>query len=149
MIELIVFVALLATGFTFGTLLERRHYRSIRERERQYQGLTIIPLRTPPPGFENHDSMLVHGSVVVSVDYFKVVLAKLRQLIGGRVGAYETLLDRARREAILRMQEDARARGAEAICNLRFETARISGKANRSLGSIEALAYGTALIRAN
>jgi uncharacterized protein YbjQ (UPF0145 family) len=143
--ELIIFLGLLVTGFVVGSVLERRHYRSIRERERRYQQLVTVPTRTPAPGFEDHESQLVYGSVVVSVDYFKVTLAKLRQLIGGRVGAYETLLDRARREAILRMQEDARRRGANAIYNMRFETARISGKANKSLGSIEALAYGTAL----
>jgi uncharacterized protein YbjQ (UPF0145 family) len=47
----------------------------------------------------------VSGSVVVSVDYFKRFLAGLRTLVGGRVTSYETLLDRARREAILRCKE--------------------------------------------
>lgn len=146
MYELIFFVSLMAIGFVTGTILERRHYRSIREREQRYQQLVIVPVRSPPPGFEKHGSQLVRGNVVVSVDRFKVVLAMLRQLIGGRVSAYETLLDRARREAILRMQEDARALGADAIYNMKFETSRISGKSNSHVGSIEALAYGTALV---
>jgi uncharacterized protein YbjQ (UPF0145 family) len=83
---------------------------------------------------------------VISVDYFKTVAAGLRGLFGGRIGAYESLLDRARREAILRMQEDARKLGAEAVFNLKFETSRIAQNAGQGLGSVEVLAYGTALI---
>ena len=55
------------------------------------------------------------------------------------------MLDRARREALLRMQEQARIAGAEAIINTKFETSRVSGNNNKGIGSIEVLAYGTAL----
>ncbi|MFT6733724.1 MAG: hypothetical protein ACJAS9_001914 [Polaribacter sp.] len=39
------------------------------------------------------------------MDYFKRFLAGLRNIFGGRVVTYESLVDRARREAILRMKE--------------------------------------------
>ena len=91
---------------------------------------------------------LVSGSVVISIDYFKQFVAGLRNLFGGRVTAYESLLERARREAILRMKEQARDLGADSVWNVRLETAAISQGAQRQqVGSMEVMAYGTALIR--
>jgi len=145
-IELIVFLVLLGLGYTFGRLAEARHYRSIKEREQLYRSMTLIPIRVPPPELLKHDSTLVSGNVVISVDYFKTIAASLRNLFGGRVGAYESLLDRARREAALRMQEEARKLGAETIYNVKYETSRIGENAAKGLGSVEVLAYGTALI---
>lgn len=144
--ELILVLALLVVGFVFGRLAEKRHYRRIRRRELAYWGLVVVPARSPPREYLHHDSKLVRGNVVVSVDYFKSALAMLRNLVGGRVSAYESLLDRGRREAVLRMQEQARRCGADAVFNMRFETSRVSGNAGSGLGSIEVLAYGTALI---
>lgn len=146
MVEIIILLVLLATGFVFGRLAETRHYRSIRARESLHRELVVVPVRTPPRSLLRHRSELVRGNVVVSVDYFKATLAALRNLVGGRVAAYETLLDRARREAILRMQEQATRLGAEAVFNLKVETSRISGRSGSGVGSIEVLAYGTALI---
>ena len=70
----------------------------------------------------------------------------MRNIFGGRVGAYESLLDRARREAVLRMQQEARQLGAETIYNVKYETSRIGENAAKGLGSVEVLAYGTALM---
>ena len=82
----------------------------------------------------------------MSVDYFKRFLAALRNLFGGRVTSYESLLDRARRESLLRMKEKAAALGASMVFNVKYETASISKGAGNTIGSIEVLAYGTALI---
>ncbi|MFV8819425.1 YbjQ family protein [Haliea sp. E17] len=144
--QLGIFFALLLAGYLFGRRAESRHYREIREREDQLRHLLVLAERFPPEGMLRHQSQLVNGSVVISVDYFKTVVAGLRNLVGGNVSAYETLLDRARREAILRMQEQADSLGAQAVINMKFETARVSGNAAQGLGSVEVLAYGTALI---
>jgi len=144
--QLIAFLVLLAIGYAAGTIAESRHYRSIREREREFLNLPLLTLKRAP---ERHPPVekaeLVYGNVVVSVDYFKRFLAALRNLFGGRIAAYETLLDRARREAILRMEE--MAPGADVILNVRIETSSIGKTANQrnTIGSIEALAYGTAV----
>ena len=107
MTDLIVFLILLALGYGFGQYFERRHYRSIRKREAELNDILLIQTKIiPPPYFTQHETFLVNGSVVISVDYFKRFVAGLRNLIGGRVTPYETLIDRARREAILRMKED-------------------------------------------
>ncbi len=144
--QIIVFLALLGLGYFFGRMAESRHYKRIHQRERAYRKLLVMPGKTPPLEFNQHESALVSGNVVISVDYFKTVAAGLRSIFGGRVAAYESLLDRARREAVLRMQEEAKYKGADAIFNLRFETSRIGQNAGKSLGSVEVLAYGTALI---
>ncbi|MDF1763662.1 MAG: heavy metal-binding domain-containing protein, partial [Oleibacter sp.] len=49
------------------------------------------------------------------------------------------------REATLRMQEKAKSLGAETIYNVKYETSRIGENAGKGLGSVEVLAYGTAL----
>jgi len=48
----------------------------------------------------------------------------------------------------LRMKEEAKAKGAHMIVNLRLETSTIGRSANKknSVGSIEVLAYGTAVV---
>lgn len=146
MADLIVITALLALGYFFGRSHEKRHYRSIIKREAQYRHIAAIASRIPPSPYTPVASMLVTGSVVISVDYFKRFLAALRTLIGGKVVSYESLLDRARREAVLRMKQRASDLGADHVFNIKMETASISKNARGNIGSIEVLAYGTALI---
>lgn len=144
LIQLIIFLVLVALGYWSGTIIERKHYDSIKIREQKF-------LNFPAVTFEKNlskevnikEAKLVTGSVVISIDYFKRFLAGLRNLFGGEVTAYESLIDRARREAILRMKE--MAGDANIIMNFRIETSTIGRRANKSLGSIEVLAYGTAI----
>ena len=137
---------LLLLGFVFGGIAERRHYKSIIERERQSK-ILVFPERLPPPQFPSPDTALVVGSVVISADYFKRFIAVLRMLVGGRLNTYETLLDRARREAILRMREQAEALGAQTVFNVKLQTAAIAGRSSRAgTACLEVIAYGTAMI---
>ena len=146
MFDLIVFLVLLGLGYGFGRIAEQRHYKSIIEREIDLNRIPAIALRSPPPSLDPQHTQLVMGSVVISVDYFKRVAAGLRSLVGGRVRSYETLLDRARREAVLRMKEQADGLGARMVFNIKLETASISKGRNNGIGSVEVLAYGTAII---
>ena len=147
--DLIILVSLLALGYGFGRFAELRHYRSIMAREEQYRSqVPVFAARFPPESNTPPRTQLVGGSVVVSVDYFKRFVAGLRQLVGGRVTSYENLLDRGRREALLRMREQALELGAESVFNVKLETASISKGRRDSIGSIEVYAYGTALIPA-
>ena len=73
------------------------------------------------------------------------MLAGLYSLVGGRMRSYESLLDRARREAVLRMKAEAKARGAELVINVKFQTFAIGGRKPDSIKGVEMLAYGTAL----
>lgn len=145
-IQIGLFLTLLAIGFFAGRYLEQRHFTSIIAREKQLLPLLTYSERVIPEQYATHKGELVCGNVVVSVDYFKVVSAALRKLVGGRVQAYESLMERGRREAILRMKEAAQAKGASAIFNVRIETASISKGQNNQIGCVEVYAYGTALI---
>ena len=146
-LEIFIFLALMILGYVFGRIAEKRHYRSIIKREKKLNILPAIAARIPPED-RPYKQALVLGSVVVSIDYFKQFVATLRNFFGGRVTTYETLLDRARREALLRMKQSASDKNASYVFNVKYETASISkGRKNR-VGSIEVLAYGTALISA-
>jgi uncharacterized protein YbjQ (UPF0145 family) len=143
--SLLIFFALMAVGYTAGTFAEKRHYRSIHAREQALLHLPAVTTRTShytDAQIESAD--LVLGSTVISVDYFKQFVAMLRKIFGGTVRSYETLLDRARREAVLRMKEVAG--DAVVIVNVRIEAAPIGKKARKgNVSCVEAVAYGTAL----
>ncbi len=149
MIDLLINIGIPLTlfliGYIAGSIAEKNHYRSIRQREAATISLPVVTIRKVDDDQPVTKSMLVHGNVVVSIDYFKRVLAILRNIFGGRIRSYETLVDRGRREAILRMKE--MAVGADAIINFRLETSSIGKNANNKnqIGSIEVFAYGTAV----
>ena len=140
---------LIATYFT-GSWVERRHYTSIRLREQESLRFPIISFETLPTSWQVTGSGLVTGSVVISVDYFKRFLAGLRMLFGGRVKSYESILDRARREALLRLKEAAHAEGYAAVVNVRIETSRMASAARNGQGvaGLEILAFGTGVVLA-
>ncbi len=144
MYDIIIFVILILLGYFVGRYLEKQHYDSIRVREKKLMRRPVSDLRQPLRPEEVVQSRLVVGSVVISIDYFKRFMAGLYNLVGGNVSSYETLLDRGRREAVLRMKESAK--GADEIINVRIETSAISQNAERgTVGSIEVYAYGTAI----
>lgn len=148
MMNIIIFISLILVGYFAGKYAEKKHYKSIKEREKGFLKLPAVNLKKT--WSENDtvlESKLVAGSVVVSLDYFKRICANFINIIGGRVVSYETLLDRGRREAILRMKEEVK--DYDIIVNMRIETSSISSRTkdgkNQSVGCIEVLAYGTAV----
>ena len=145
--DLGVAILLLAVAFFTGRRIERRHFASIRTREVALRELPAVTFRQIPSGWAVNGVGVVTGSCVISIDHFKRFVAALRTLIGGRVAGYESLLERARREAILRCKEQARERGYQAIVNLRIETMRIgrASRDGRATAGVEVLAFGTGL----
>ena len=142
MFEAGLFVLLLVSGYGFGRLAERRHYKRLVERERTANALPAIASRRPPTD-RAYDQHLVGGNAVISSDYFKSFMAGLINVFGGQVTPYESLIDRARREAVLRMKAEAHALGAAYVFNVKFESMRV---AVGRVGAMEVLAYGTALV---
>ncbi len=135
--------------YVIGSIIEKSHFDRLRKREHWSRKMTVITLKTPPSDWKAQRVGLVAGSVVISVDYFKRFLAGLRSIIGGRIKTYEPLLDRARREAIMRMKEEALNKGFNAVLNVRLETSRLasSRKNGKGIAGIEILAFGTGLKR--
>jgi uncharacterized protein YbjQ (UPF0145 family) len=144
MYELVVTLILISLGYFFGRLAEKKHYKNIIAREKVMNSLPAMASRMPPQD-SDYDQFLVSGSVVIANDYFKLFVAGLRNLFGGQMNSYETLLDRARREAVLRMKDKAKALGAEAVFNVKYEASNISGQMKKKMPVIEVHAYGTAI----
>lgn len=140
-------IALLVFAYLIGSLIERRHFAKIRKRESKLRGFPVMTFERLPERWQVSNVRLVSGSIVVSLDYFKRVIAGLRAIVGGRVKTYEPLLERARREALLRMAEDARRAGYDAVINVRLETSRLANAAGNGNGTagVEMLAFGTAV----
>lgn len=140
-------LALLILAYLVGGRIERKHFRDLRAREAALQGFPVINFERLPASWRVTSSDLVSGSCVVSLDYFKRFIAGLRGLVGGRIRTYEPLLDRARREALLRMIEAARERGFDAVINVRLETSRLANARGNGKGTagVEMLAFGTAV----
>lgn len=134
---------IIAIALITGSVIEQRHYRSIADREKHLGRIALLNGRHCPDDRLIVKSQFVEGVVVISYDYFKRFLAGLRQIFGGEVKAYGSLLDRGRREAMLRMKECCP--DADLIVNFRIETSSVSkGIRKRSIGSVEVIAYGTA-----
>ena len=135
-------LALLLLGYGAGRWQEQRHYRDIRARELALRGVLALSTRYVPEGVNATGAQLVSGAVVISSDYFKSFIAGFRSIFGGNFRGYETLLERARREALLRLKQQARERGSSLVIGVRFQNTSIAGS---STPSVEVLAFGTAL----
>ncbi len=140
-------ILILAATYFIGSWIEKKHFNDIREREAKAHGFPVVSFNTMPDDWNVNSSHLVSGSMVVSLDYFKRVIAGLKGLVGGRLTTYEPLLDRARREAVLRMTEEAQQQGYDAIFNVRLETSRLAsaGRDGKGVAGVEMLAFGTAV----
>jgi len=141
-IQIIGIVLLLVLGYLFGRIAEKRHYKRIIKREVQLQHVPVVATRYPPLD-QKYRQRLVSGNVVIASDYFKTFLASLINIFGGRVTPFESMLDRARRESILRMKHDAIQMNAAYVFNVKFDTTRI---ATGKVAAMEVVAYGTAMI---
>jgi|TARA_B100001029_G_C14930311_1_gene377259 uncharacterized protein YbjQ (UPF0145 family) len=82
---------------------------------------------------------IVEGSTVRAKHIGKDILAGFKNLIGGEVKQYTELLNDARKEAMSRMERNAKLVDADAIINVRIVTSMVSQMAS------EILIYGTAV----
>jgi len=91
-------------------------------------------------GYEITESLgLVRGATVRAKHLGTDIVASLKQLVGGELRGYSSLLAGAREQALDRMIEEARTKGADAILCMRMQTSAIAK------GSSEIVAYGTAV----
>lgn len=58
---------------------------------------------------------IVTGEAIMGANIFRDLFAGVRDIIGGRSGAYEEELGRAREIALQEMQDEAQKRGANAV----------------------------------
>ncbi|MBQ4115305.1 heavy metal-binding domain-containing protein [bacterium] len=146
MLDLIIIVGSLIICYFVGNHIEKNHYKDIQRREValfkkrfvSFSKNTVNPAKV-------ESSTLVSAGVVVGCDYFKFFVAGLKNIFGGNVSAYETVLDRGRREALLRMREQALALKADVVLNTKIETVILDPLGTSQNPKVSILAYGTAI----
>ena len=86
---------------------------------------------------------VVTGEAILGANIFRDMFAGIRDIVGGRSGAYEKELRKAREIAMQEMQEQARHLGANAVIgiDIDYETITI----NNGGGMLMVTASGTAL----
>lgn len=148
---LFLFVGILLAGLMVvgggigGRIVERRHLAHLETREAELAGIFVSDLATPvgPHG----RGTLVTGSVVLGVDNLRMLVLGLVNIVGGGAPQVDRVMQRARREAMVRMKAEAASLGASEVVNVRIETSTISGDGGRSnRGSGEVFCHGTAIV---
>ncbi|MCU4718908.1 YbjQ family protein [Halapricum hydrolyticum] len=82
---------------------------------------------------------IARGNTVKARNLGRDITQGFRNIAGGELKAYSTLLSQARDDAIARMEADAVEMGGDAVVNVRMETSEITK------GASEVIAYGTAV----
>ncbi len=82
---------------------------------------------------------MVKGNTIRAKHIGKDILAGLRSIVGGEIKEYTEMMSESRKQALQRMEDDAKKLDADAIVNVRFSTSMVMG------GAAELLAYGTAI----
>ncbi len=145
-IQIVPSTVLLILGFTVGGFVERRHFRLLALAEAALSDVAVTDLATLPEEAAAQPCGLVMGEVVIASDYFKTVAAKIKGLFGGELRTFETLMERARREALVRLMIRAKDIGANRVYNVRFESSNIGAvRRKRASAMVELYAYGTAV----
>ena len=144
--QILTVLFLLTLTYCTGRIIEKKHFKEIQQREIALIKKPIITFGAKKWSTKRpiRDIRLVTGEVVIAGDYFKTFVADLKNIFGGRLTTFESIMDRARREALLRMRE--KARGANIIVNTRIETVMLNNvevKAEPVKCAI--IAYGTAV----
>lgn len=147
-IQLGIVLFLISLALVFGTMAERRHFRSLSDRESTFEDFLITQVKHFPNATLSvvPAPQIFVAETVIATDYLKSFLGHLRGIFGGEMRSYGTLLERARRETVLRIVEQARAQNYNAICNLRLETADVGGNTGsiKKKGAIMVAILGSA-----
>lgn len=75
---------------------------------------------------------VVFGEAIVGANIFRDFLASIRDIVGGRAGAYEAELKRAREMALQELAERAMALGANAVVGIDIDY-EVLGQGNSML----------------
>jgi len=140
--DLIIFIALLVIAYISGTIVEKNHLKKLDEREANLPKVPVITYDRKSFDKDVQEVKLISANTVIGADFFKTYLSGLVNFFGGNISVLESVLQRARREAVVRVKE--MAKDADYIADLRYETTEISSRRRESL-KVEIYAYATAI----
>lgn len=137
-VQIVIFAILFSVGFGFGRYNEHKHLQYLDEQEQRLAYIRVNNSRFIESTFPGH---MISSNVVISHDYFKYAIANVQNMLGGRLTSYESVVERARREAIVRLKLEAEKMGADQIMGIRLSTTELGMQG----GMVEVFAYGTAI----
>jgi uncharacterized protein YbjQ (UPF0145 family) len=85
---------------------------------------------------------LVRGIIVRSPTISQGIMGGLKNIIGGKIGAYTTMCEQTRSQAYEEMEKHASELGANAIIGIRYDASSVEPRG----ASVEVLCYGTAVL---
>jgi uncharacterized protein YbjQ (UPF0145 family) len=139
-----IVLALFVISLITGKLIERKHFRSLDLREEAVEDQILKTTKSISSEIAAVGEIrLVCGEAVIAAEFFRWIMGAFKSLFGGPIRSYESIIDRARREALLRMRKAAG--DAVEIVNVRLEYAPISYGLSSKSSCVEAIAYGTAI----
>ena len=87
---------------------------------------------------------IVTGEAILGTNIFRDIFAGIRDIVGGRSGAYEKSLREAREIALNEMQDEAQKMGANAVIGIDLDYENISTGSSGSMLMVSA--SGTAIV---
>jgi len=144
MVDLIIFIVLLWTWYAFWSMAEKKHYKQIKQKESELKNIVVLS-KYDAKILDIKWTELVTWSIVLSIDFFKNFISWFVNFFGWEMTAYESILDRARRDTLVKIKEKAKKNWFNAIANLKLETSSISKWNKWKIWSVEVLAYATAI----
>ena len=85
---------------------------------------------------------LVRGIIVRSPTIVQGIIGGLKNIIGGRIGAYTEMCEQARQQAYDLLIQHAKEVGANAVVGVRYDASEVVSKGSAT----EVLCYGTAVV---
>jgi len=85
---------------------------------------------------------IVRGIIVRSPTIVQGIVGGLKNIIGGRIGAYTEMCEQARQQAFDLLLQHATAMGANAVVGFRYDASEVVSKGSAT----EVLCYGTAVV---
>ena len=150
MLAFYIGLPLLLLGGTWLTqhIIVRSRRKYLSEQEAYFRDRIPMTNLKRFPDANCSSSSLVTGAAVIAGNYFISFVSMFKHLFGGELKGYTGMCADARRLALVRMLQDAEAIGADAVCNVRFETSTInSAEQRQKTAGVELIAYGTAYRR--
>ena len=94
--------------------------------------------------FDGHEIVeykgIVRGIIVRSPTIVQGILGGLKNIVGGKIGAYTEMCEQTRQDAYQHLLEHAEELGANAVVGFRYDSSDLQDSAT------EVLCYGTAVI---
>ena len=83
---------------------------------------------------------IVTGETIVGANIFKDIMAGIRDIVGGRSGAYEKAFRQAREMAFEEMEQEAAELGADAVVGIDLDTETVGSQGAMLMVSVNGTA---------